>query len=348
MVETNPHIYFDGSAGTGKSFVLAEAARRLGKQGKRTLVTCWNVLMADELRRQTQRPEIEVRDLNSLMLGICDLPRNPDDADQLWYETTLPTYALGQLKAKPHLASYEAILVDEFQDIAANPLLLELLLALAGTGTAEGTTFVLAGDESQQILRPTGERVHALDVARTIIPHIHHVRLRTNCRTGPQLSGKMQRALGIDLGLTGHRISTSVPNDLEVVRVAPGSEAAALATALRSLLLRFDAEDIRILSPFATNSLSASLLDRPEKSADERWLRKQLTAADGSGGRVRWHSIFKFKGLEADAVIITDLSPTAVEFTSANALNLADMMYVGMTRAKYHCVVLDSAEILVN
>jgi len=269
--------------------------------------------MADELRRQTQLPEIEVRDLNSIMLSICDLPRNPD---QLWYETTLPNYALAQLRAKPHLASYEAILVDEFQDIAANPLLLELLLALAGTGSAEGTTFVLAGDESQQILRPTGERVHALDVARTIIPHIHQVRLRTNCRTGPQLSGKLQRALGIDLGLTGHRISTSVPNDLEVVRVAPGSEAAALATALRSLLLRF------------------------------RWLRRQLLAADGSGGNVRWHSIFKFKGLEADAVIITDLSPAAVEFTSANGLNLADMMYVEMTRAKYDCVVLDSAGIL--
>jgi len=288
----------------------------------------------------------QVRDLNSFMLSICDLPRNPDDADQLWYETTLPTYALGQLKAKPHLASYEAILVDEFQDIVANPLLLEMPLALAGTGSAEGTTFVLAGDESQQILRPTGERVHSLDVARTIIPHIHHVRLRTNCRSGPQLSGKMQRALGINLGLTGHRISTSVPNDLEVVRVAPGSEIAALATALRSLLLRFDAEDIRILSPFATNSLAADLLSRTEKSADERWLRKQLTAADGSDGRVRWHSIFKFKGLEGDAVIITDLNPAAVEFTSANALNLADMMYVGMTRAKYNCVVLDSAGFL--
>ena len=47
--------------------------------------------MGNELRRQTQWPEMEVRNLNSLLLSICDLTRNSDDADQLWYETTLPT-----------------------------------------------------------------------------------------------------------------------------------------------------------------------------------------------------------------------------------------------------------------
>ena len=347
MVETNPHIYFDGSAGTGKSFVLAEAARRLGKKGMRTLVTCWNVLMADELRRQVMRPEVEVQDLNSLMLSLCGLSENPAGADKEWYETTLPTQALAQLKAKPHLASFEAICVDEFQDIAANPLLLELLLALAGTGSARGTVFVLAGDESQQILRASGERVHALDEARSVIPDLLHLKLRTNCRTGPQLSGKLQRALRIDLGLTGHRISTSVPSDLEVVRVEVGAETSALAAALRELLLRFDPDDVRILSPFGNSSLVASLLARPEKSQDERWLRKHLAAPDGSGGKVRWHSIFKFKGLESDAVIITDVNPAAVAFADTHALNLPDMMYVGMTRAKYHCVVLDSAGVLV-
>lgn len=81
LVETNPHVYFDGPAGTGKSFLLAEAARRLDKRGKKTLVTCWNLLMADELRLMTSRPGIEVADLNSLMLSVCGLASNPADAD---------------------------------------------------------------------------------------------------------------------------------------------------------------------------------------------------------------------------------------------------------------------------
>jgi hypothetical protein len=84
------------------------------------------------------------------------------------------------------------------------------------------------------------------------------------------------------------------------------------------------------------------LLWRPERSQDERWLRKQLLHPSSSG-KVRWRSIFKFKGFEVDAPIITDFNPAAVEFMRANELDLADLLHVGMTRAKYHCVVLDSA-----
>ena len=76
-----------------------------------------------------------------------------------------------------------------------------------------------------------------------------HVRLRTNCRTGPRLSGQLQHALGIDLKLTGHRISTSVPSDLEVVRTVPGGETAALAAALRALLA---GESVTVSGEFIT------------------------------------------------------------------------------------------------
>jgi ATP-dependent exoDNAse (exonuclease V) beta subunit len=42
-------------------------------------------------------------------------------------------------------------------------------------------------------------------------------------------------------------------------------------------------------------------------------------------------------------VVITDLNAAAVEFMRSNELDLADLLYVGMTRAKYQCVVLESA-----
>jgi len=139
--------------------------------------------------------------------------------------------------------------------------------------------------------------------------------------------------------LTGHRIPSSVESGLDVAAVQPGGEAAAFAVALRSLLTRFAPEDIRVLSPFGSSSLAATFSD---STADGRWLRKQLTGPSSSG-KVGWRSIFKFKGLEADAVIIIDLNPAAVEFMSGNQLDLADLLYVGMTRAKYQCAVLDSA-----
>ncbi|WP_232819202.1 nuclease-related domain-containing DEAD/DEAH box helicase [Homoserinimonas sp. OAct 916] len=345
LVETNDHVYFDGPAGTGKSFLLARAARSFAKQGKRVLVTCWNLLMADELRALvgTHATEIEVADLNSVMLSICGLPTNPSGAESGWYQDELPRMTLERLREKPYLGSYEAICVDEFQDVAGNPLLLDVLFALSGTGGPDGTQLVFAGDDKQQILRTAAERVNAYAIARQRIGDLVHVRVRRNCRTVPAVIDGAEKTLGHNLGFTGHKVSRSVPGGFDVVAVEPGGETKALAAALRGLLEHHDAEDIVVLSPFGENtSTVGQLLKRPEKSKDERWLRKQLQH-EGSPGKIRWRSIFKFKGLEADAVVICDLNDEAKAFIDGTDLNWEDLLYVGLTRAKYRCVVLDGA-----
>ena len=122
----------------------------------------------------------------------------------------------------------------------------------------------------------------------------------------------------------------------------PGAETAALATALRELLTQFDPEEIVVLSPFgAKSSLVGELFARTDSSPDERWLRKQLEH-DGGAGRIRWRSIFKFKGLEADAVVLTNLGPAAEDWIATTSVDWRDLLYVGMTRGKYRCVVVES------
>ncbi|MCW4386330.1 NERD domain-containing protein [Salinibacterium sp. SYSU T00001] len=343
LVEDNPHVYFDGPAGTGKSYLLAHAARRFAGQGKRVLVTCWNLLMAEELRSLVggkQAAKIEIGDLNAVMLSICGLPTNPADADSIWYEQQLPQLTLERLQEKPYLGSYEAICVDEFQDIAGNALLLDVILALSGTGKPEGSELVFAGDSRQQILRKSEQQVDAYAVARERIADLVRVRVRRNCRTVPAVIDGAEAVLRRALGFTGHRVARSVPGGLEVVN---GEATSAVASALKSLLEHHDAEDIVILSPFGdTNSTVGRFLQRAEKSKDERWLRKQL-AAEGSAGKVHWRSIFKYKGLDADAVILTDLGAEARDAVRSWGLNWDDVMYVGLTRAKYRCVVVDAS-----
>ncbi len=93
---------------------------------------------------------------------------------------------------------------------------------------------------------------------------------------------------------------------------APVGEAtlvAALAPTLRELLDDYLPLDIVVLSPFgATNSLVARVLHGSGRTVDETWLRKQL-AHEGGAGRIPWYSISKFKGLDADAVVVIDLNP---------------------------------------
>lgn len=341
LIDDNDHVYFDGPAGTGKSYLITSSARRLNSEGRKTLVACWNVLMAEELQTFVGGlPNVEVTDVNALMLRLVGIPANPPDAAHDWFTRELPERALQVLREKPYLGDYEAICVDEFQDVAGNPLILDLIFALAGTKKPEGTRLIFAGDSRQQIMRRANEHVNAYTIARERIPDLVHVRVRRNCRAAPGLVSGVERVLAQRIGYTSHRVAKSTPGSLDVVAVTPGRDTAALASALKALLQHHAPEDIVILSPFASKrSLVGRFLSRGEENADERWLRKQLQA-EGMPGRVRWRSIFKFKGLDADAVIVTDLTDEAKDFAAEEGLDWQDLLYVGLTRAKYRCTVL--------
>jgi len=341
LTERNPHIYLDGPAGTGKSHLIVQAAKRHNRAGTRTLVTCWNLLMAAELGDQLgELSNVTMFDLNSLMLRMVGLDENPADAEQTWYEYDLPLRALEALAERPELGGFEAVLVDEFQDIAGAPELVRLLGALCKGGSMEGAQVLLAGDARQQIMRRVELRVDPFAVAKALLPDLVHVRLARNCRNVPAITEGAQKMVpGQGLGFTGHRMPAGVPGGL-TVRNGGEDQTGALAIALRELLKEYAADQIVVLSPFADNrSLVGLFLERTERSGDERWLRKQLQRPNG-GGRIRWGSVFKFKGLDADAVVLTDIGESAKRSTADHSLSFSDLLYVALTRAKYRCIVL--------
>lgn len=348
VIETNEHIYLDGAAGTGKSFMLIEAARNAARRGRRCLVVCWNVMMAEELRREIgPRANISVYDFNTLMLEVCGLQSNPRNADTTWFEAVLPARALEVLEKKPQWGDFESIFVDEFQDIAGNTVLFELIFKLSASKKSSGTQLVLAGDKNQQIVSSKGRSKNPFDIAKFLISDLVHVRLRTNCRAIPKLAEKVPGLTGLDVDIVRHRLPASSEGGLEVVRVSEGKESKALAEILRSLTAEFRAKEIRVLSPFgAKSSLIGELFSRESKSTDERWLKKVLRDPNGPDGEIPWRSIAKFKGLESDVIVITDINKKASEFASETGKSLSELLYVGVTRARYRCVVLASDEVL--
>lgn len=348
VVETNEHIYFDGAAGTGKSFMLMEAARNAAKKGKRCLVACWNVMMAEEIRREIGlRQNIDVYDLNTLMLEICGLQGNPNNSDTAWYEAVLPARALEILSKKPHWGDYEAIFIDEFQDIVDNTTILGLLFELSASKKPKGTQLVFAGDKNQQIMRDKGKIRNPYDTAKLLIEDMVHVRLRTNCRTIPALAEKLPGLTGLDINITKHRLPASSEGGFELVRANSGKEAKVLAEVLRKLLEEYRAKDIRVLSPFGVKtSLIGEMFSRESKSADERWLKKTLRDPNGPSGEIPWRSISKFKGLESDVVVITDINQRAADFAFETGKSLSEFLYVGVSRAKYRCILIASDEVL--
>ena len=76
-----------------------------------------------------------------------------------------------------------------------------------------------------------------------------------------------------------------------------------------------------VLSPLAEGSVAASTTDQ--------WLRQILRPVTGQArrkGEVQYATIQAFKGLEAPAVVVTDLDRKLVP-------NFESVMYVGLTRA---------------
>ena len=341
LLETNPHLYFDGPAGCGKSWLVAVAARRAARAGRRTLLTCWNMLMAESLRELVgESPfDIEVADLNAVMLRVCGLTENPAGADDQWYRHELPELTLQALAEHPERGGFATICVDEFQDVAGVPLLMDVLRALAVGGDAAQARFVLAGDAGQQIMRAAGERAEPLPAARELAPGLVHVRVRRNCRVAPRLLRAISGQLGRPLDHTGDRMPDSTPGALEVVPVVEGRELPALLTALKAQLEQFGPDEVVVLSPFGEqSSLVGSFLAREPANKEERQLRDLL-----SGERaVAWRSIFNGKGLDAAAVVLTDITPDAAAWADERRLSWNDLLYIGMTRAQYGCTVLRS------
>jgi len=345
IVEGNPRIYFEGAAGAGKSHLLQLAAKDLASRGKRTLVTCWNMMMADELAQHlAAKPGIEVAHLNAVMLNLAGLNDNPADANHEWFQTTLPQLAIAAIDENPALAEYDAVCVDEFQDIANNLLLLELIVRLTKKQRIDAAYLVLAGDELQQIMVHGNEQVNPFAQAKALIPDLVKVNLRGNYRNAPKLASQLSNIASLKMPPVRACVPDSVEGGVKVFEYKPGSQAEVLADVLKDLLTEFRPEDIRILSPFNATSLIGEFMARIANNDAERYLKGVLRFKTRPG--VRWRSIAKFKGLESDVVILTDVDQRAVDFYAKTGKTLGEALYVGASRARHWCIILTSDGVL--
>jgi hypothetical protein len=345
LVETNDHIYFEGAAGTGKSFLLQEAARNFARKGYKTLVTCWNVMMAEETAGLVGgRPNVTVQDLNSLMLEICGLKTNPANADNNWYTVELPTRAIEFLRKKPELGNFEAICIDECQDIASNNLLLEFVFLLGKAKQPEGTKIILAGDMLQQSMVDGQAWVDPFKVAKREIPDIVNVRLKTNCRNAPNLGKHLESLTKLEIEVSRSRQPLDTEGGMQILRYGSNNQAKVLEGVIKELLVQFRPEDIRILSPFGSTSLIGEMMLRQAESSAERYLKGVLRFKTRPG--IRWRSIAQFKGLESDVVVITDIDQRAKNFYEANGQTLGQALYVGATRARNWCILLVGDDVI--
>lgn len=115
-----------GPAGSGKSMLAAEKARRLAREEYRTLLVCFNQRLATSLIRELEdAPAPAGLDVTTFH-RLCErlgaeagvLPARPEPIPGAWWDVTLPGALEAAIEALPD-RRYHAVVVDEGQDFEA-------------------------------------------------------------------------------------------------------------------------------------------------------------------------------------------------------------------------------------
>lgn len=327
-LSANPRVVTRGGAGTGKTLIAVEEARRLAGEGQRVLYACFSRNLARYIARVVaDAPAITVRTLHSLMKEIVDnAGRNselPDVDESDLFGLFLPELALEILLEDPGIARFDAILIDEAQDLLREPYL-DVIDALINGELKDGTWRCFI-DANQNIVG--GITTIALGRLQAAAPVDWP--LTVNCRNTQPI------ALQVALLSSSPMLEVLAPDGPEVELswyTSTDAQRSAVLETLRKLRHEgFTARQITILSRYrleqsvANTSLGQSLKDISRGGFGS------------AGDEVAFSTISSFKGLEAEVVLLVDVDDLA----SADGLA---SVYVGASRARVALYVFISNE----
>lgn len=324
-MEDNPRVIFRGPAGTGKTMLAIEAARRSAAARRKVLFLCFNSFLGARLTEQTEvlQPQVTTRTLHSHMLKLAKLPVIKQER-QFW-EDELPAAAIEcLLESTGDSAVYDELIIDEAQDILREPYLDFLDLSLRG-GLASGRWRLFGDFEKQAIY---GAANLSLDgFRRTRGSNAPVYSLRANCRNTPRLVS-LVHLLG---GLNPHYSRTLRPDNRVEPEfrfyTSPMEQQGLLAQALEKLIQEgFSSNDIVVLSPRADRPCATAITVAP-------WRDQLRPYSESRQGAVRYCSIHAYKGLEAPAVVVTDIEQIGTEQAQA-------LFYVAITRSLHRLILL--------
>jgi hypothetical protein len=309
IMQRSPRVLFTGPAGTGKTFLALESARRASQQGRSVLLVCYNRLLAGWLR--TVVPDgVTAVTLHALMCQAAGT-QPPEHASAAWWNEELPNLAVDAL-LEDTTAPPDVLVVDEAQDLAAAPYLDVLDLSVTG-GLAAGTWTMFGDFERQAIFGKAGADAILARASDAV-----HGTLARNCRNTPRV-GRMAAVLArLDPGYLGFRRPDDGLNVVFRPYAGPADQEQMLLTQLKRLAEDgYMPEDVVVLSASASGTAAAS------RDPVLRSRLCQLTSP--AQGRTRYGTVHAFKGLDAPAVIVTDVDRVADQ-------SGVDLLYIAMTR----------------
>jgi hypothetical protein len=309
----DPRMVITGCAGSGKTMLAVAHAHRLAREGNRVLFACFNKKLRDDLRARYGIDGLAIENVHGLATQLArkaglSMPKGDwnDLGDEFW-NGALPDAIVEACAVLD--VQYEALMIDEAQDLD-NRWLDSLTCLLSDPATSPVWLFM---DDSQNVY---GSKLDVPDEYRPF-------ELTVNCRNTQAIHREVVKKY---TGLVEPEVLGPEGRAPELVHT--DHQAGAVAEALERLCGREEVltRDVVVLSSHGTTNSRLYNDGLPGRFA--------LTdARPAPAGRVLFSSIRGFKGLESSVVVLCELEGLPDE-------TLDQQLYVGLSRAKTHCVVI--------
>ncbi|SSC25225.1 DNA helicase, UvrD/REP type [Klenkia terrae] len=315
FLESHDRVEIRGGAGSGKTWLAVEKARRLTADGQRVALLCYSRGLAEFLRRRVatlprkQRPAY-VGEFHEL--GIAwGVERGRDDDGEYW-ESRLPEEMVeraGQLAAAD---LFDAVVIDEAQDFDQSwwPAV------LASLREPENGCLYIFSDEGQRVFMRHGSSPVPLETYD----------LKANLRNTKQIGGTFSSLTRAQMTLLG---GEGLP-----VRFVPCTDEDALEVADDVAVGLLDAgwppESVALLTTLRRHPVQ---IERQAAGQDAYW------ASYWDDKDLFYGHVLGFKGLERPAIVLAING-------FRDEQRAREMLYVGLSRARDLLVVCGDPELI--
>jgi hypothetical protein len=301
-----------GAAGTGKTALALEHAKRLKREGKRVVFLCYSRALSAQIRHQVESWDKSER--IDVVKTFHALARDwgvvvPSGVTDEFWESTATLELIQKASQAPESEKFDAVIVDEAQDFGENwwVAATELLKDRANGG------LYAFGDLGQGIFNRSG----AADLG--FVPLRLHKNLR-NAEPIADAANYLTDTPAPAIGLAGPEIRfVQIPEDAEEIDIIYAAD-----DTVEYLRDDYGPQHVALLTTKSRHPVHRELADRdPDGYLKTLWKTDDIFYGTVSG----------FKGLERNCVILTVNG-------FHDEVDPKRLLYVGMTRARDFLVVV--------
>ena len=334
-LEENPRCLFEGPAGTGKTLLALEYARRASNAGKNVLLVCYNRLLGDWLKLQTEGTGITAGTWHETLKDMIAKSSVGEEFSEheleAWnrgeykrlFNELYPFY--GELALEELGTPFDVLVMDEAQDLWGQATFNIMTRTIKG-GMAGGT-WAIFGDLTRQALYDNSSG--SVQELSEYSDHFVRAKLTLNCRNTRKIAEEAAIIGGFDTPPYKLGSEAGMPVEHRFWRKPDGLVRTLQKTIGRLISDGVSVDDVMILSP---RRLENSALADVDQICDMP-LFDCSRSLDPPQKCIRFSTIYSFKGLESQVVIMVDIEEVDDDKSQS-------LLYVGMSRARSLLVLL--------